>query len=173
MKASISTLRKLEVLLVVTNIIGWVITLFYYYDVYTLGKNPFLCKANLGVIVINCARVAQSPYARVALIGGLEVPIALLAVIWFTTKALLSVYYILGLRRVLDVIIVLSALGTPLIPYLVYIELFKVHALCTYCTFLQSFIIITLIVAIELKLVERRLNQTGLSITSLKVPERS
>lgn len=172
MKATIDTLRKLEALLVITNLIGWVITLFYYYDVYTLGRNPLLCKANLGVIVINCAKVAQSPYARVALIGGVKVPIALIAVAWFTTKALLSIYYILGMRRVLDIIIALSALGTPLIPYLIYIELFKVHAICTYCTFLQAFIIITLIVAIELKLVEKKLAQMSVSVTSLKVPKQ-
>ncbi len=156
-KYSISTLRKLEILLVVTNVIGWIITLLYYYYVYTLGENPLLCKENLGIIVINCAKVARSPYARIALIDGIKVPIALIAVMWFSMKAILSIYYILGLRRVLNLIIVLSAIGTPLIPYLIYIELFKVHALCTYCSFLQAFIVITLIVAIELKIFEKRL----------------
>ncbi len=154
------TLLILDTLLVVTNIIGWIITLFYYYYVYSLGLNPPLCYMKIGSLVINCAKVARAPESKILLIklGGttISIPIALIAVVWFSTKALLSVYYILGWRRVLDAILYLSGIGLLLIPYLIWIELFKVHALCTYCTFLQTFIAITFIVALELKLLMRR-----------------
>ncbi len=152
----------LDVLLVVTNIIGWVITLLYYYYVYTLGVNPPLCYAKIGELVVNCAKVARAPESKILNIRidnhVISIPVALIAVVWFTTKAILSIYYILGWRRVLDAILYLSGLGLALIPYLIWIELFEVHALCTYCTFLQIFIAVTFIVALELKLMYRRVS---------------
>ena len=144
-------------LLVGTNVAGWIITLLYYYYVYTLGINPPLCYAQVGDFEINCAKVARAPESKILSldIGGvrIDVPIALIAVVWFTTKALLTIYYALGWRRTLDAILILSGIGLPLIPYLIWIELGLVHALCTYCTFLQAFIAITFAVALKLKLI--------------------
>ena len=162
------TLLILDYLLVATNIVGWVITLMYYHYVYTLHENPLLCHGNLFGLQINCAKVAASPYSYVPLPGGVKVPIALIAVAWFSTKAILCIYYILYDRRLIDAILILSAIGVPLIPYLLYIELVDVHALCTYCTFLQSFIVITLIVAIEIKLYMRKMKlSTTLPVSTI------
>ncbi len=159
------TLLILDYILVITNIIGWIITLMYYNVVYTLHENPLLCRGSLFGIEINCARVATSPYSYIH-VGGYDIPIALIAVAWFTTKTILCIYYILYDRRLIDAILILSVIGVPLIPYLLYIELYDVHAICTYCTFLQSFIIITLIVAIEIKLFMRKIKLNLKQISS-------
>ncbi len=155
------TLLILDYLLVITNIIGWIITLLYYNIVYTLHENPLLCRGYIFNIEINCMKVATSPYSYIV-IGNMKIPIALIAVIWFTTKTILCIYYILYDRRLIDIILILSALGVPLIPYLLYIELYDVHAICTYCTFLQSFIVITLVVAIEIKTYFKKVNMKSL-----------
>jgi len=159
-RSNVKTIILLDYLLVITNLVGWIITLLYYYYVYSLGINPPLCYAHIGGLEINCAKVARAPESKILVLSlgnvTITVPIALIAVIWFTSKAILSIYYILGWRRVLDVILYLSGIGLLLIPYLLWIELFKVHALCTYCTFLQAFIAITFAVAFELKLITRR-----------------
>lgn len=141
----------LNSLLVITNVFGWIISLLYYHYVYTLGTNPLLCYYGMGPIEINCAKVAQSEAAKLLTIYGFEISIPFLAVLWFTLKSILAIYYVSCFKKLIDAILWLSATVTPLIPYLIYIELFEVHAICTYCTFLQIFIVITLWIAIELK----------------------
>ncbi len=148
---AVNKLLILNYLLLITNIIGWVISLMYYYYVYTLGTNPTLCYYETGFIEINCAKVAQSEAARLFNLYGFEISIPLLAVIWFTLKSILAIHYVAGRLKLIDAILWLSITVTPLVPYLIYIELFEVYAICTYCTFLQIFIIITLIIAIMLK----------------------
>jgi uncharacterized membrane protein len=79
---------------------------------------------NIGVV--NCAAVTSSGYSRF-----LGVPVALLAVIWFITMASLFVINSASLNPLLTP---LWVVGVVFAGYLIFVELFLLHAICPYCT---------------------------------------
>lgn len=76
----------------------------------------------------SCSAVLNSPFSYVY-----DVPISALGVVWFTVAAVLS-YYSEARLRAVKLLLAWSILGLASIAYLIYIELFQIRALCTYCT---------------------------------------
>lgn len=78
---------------------------------------------------INCAKVTTSPWSHIG-----PIPVALLGLIFFLAMALLCsppAWRITTLNRprILGV-----AIGTLSVVYLVWVELFRVNAICLWCT---------------------------------------
>ena len=78
---------------------------------------------------LNCAKVTSSPWSLV-----LGVPVALLGLLFFVGMAML-VSPPAWRRRALDPVrVVGAAAGVVMALYLVFVELFRVDALCLWCT---------------------------------------
>jgi uncharacterized membrane protein len=80
---------------------------------------------------INCAKVTTSSASKL-----LGVPVALLGLLWFLALLPLMVpaAWRSRDRRLRLARLVLVALGVPFVLWLVYAELFVVHAICLWCT---------------------------------------
>lgn len=80
---------------------------------------------------INCAKVTSSPESVVV-----GVPVALLGLVWFLALlALLTpAAWASPSGRLRTARLALVSLGVPAVLYLVYTELFTLHAICLWCT---------------------------------------
>lgn len=79
--------------------------------------------------VINCVKVTTSSYAK---IGSL--PVALLGAIYFAAITALCLPKTWRMRRLDTVRIAGAAIGVLSSLYLVWVELFRVDAICLWCT---------------------------------------
>jgi uncharacterized membrane protein len=78
---------------------------------------------------INCAKVTTSPWSHIG-----PVPVALLGLIFFLAMALLCsppAWRVTALNRLR---IAGAGIGTLSVVYLVWVELFRVNAICLWCT---------------------------------------
>ncbi len=79
--------------------------------------------------VVNCAKVTSSPYSEF-----LGVPVAVLGLAYFVVMAALLTPTAWR-RRQLDLVRLAGVgLGVAMVLYLVWVELFRVNALCLWCT---------------------------------------
>jgi uncharacterized membrane protein len=106
-------------------IIGLGISIYLTYEHYT-GNKTLACSENGKV---NCAKVTTSQWSHIA-----GVPVAVFGLIFFVGMTVLCLPWLwrvatLDLLRVVGVIV---GVGSAL--YLVWIELFKVDAICLWCT---------------------------------------
>ncbi|MFP3160619.1 VKOR family protein [Vulcanisaeta sp. EB80] len=114
------------------------------YTYYYLHKLPPLCtqfKSPFPGVTIDCERVLSSKYSD---IGG--VPLDLLAAVWFVINIVLVITYDFGPGRIANValstLFYWRFLGIVVVPYLIYVETYLLHALCIYCTVMHIMIII-------------------------------
>jgi uncharacterized membrane protein len=116
--------RRLEPSLVIA-LLGVVVSAYLTVEHYT---SPALLACPEGA-TINCAKVTSSVWSSL-----LGVPVALLGLLFFVAMAVL-VSPAAWRRRVLDPVRVLgAAAGVVMALYLVWVELFRVDALCLWCT---------------------------------------
>ena len=78
---------------------------------------------------INCAKVTTSKWSEIA-----GIPVAVLGLAYFVVMTALLVPAAWRRRALDPVRIVAAALGAVMVVYLVYIELFRVDAICLWCT---------------------------------------
>lgn len=115
------------------------------YEYYKLHRPPPLCtipqaQPRVGDVAINCQLVLSSPYSKVG-------PVSLdeLAAIWFVINialVLLTVFAPATLARAtFRALFGWRFIGVAVVPYLVYIELFVIHAICIYCTTMHAAIV--------------------------------
>ena len=109
---------------------------------YTLGQQLPLCPTgNYFGIHLDCGAVLGSSYSKV-----FGVPLELLAVFYFIVN--LGLVYLIAFgsdrfwRRSLSVLFGWRFIGLAIVPYLVFVELFLLHAVCVYCTIMHVAIII-------------------------------
>ncbi|MCG2894716.1 MAG: vitamin K epoxide reductase family protein [Vulcanisaeta sp.] len=114
------------------------------YTYYYLHELPPLCtsfKSPFPGVTIDCERVLSSKYSD---IGG--VPLDLLAAIWFVINIAFVITYDIGPGRVarfaINALFYWRFLGIVVVPYLIYVETYLLHALCIYCTIMHVMIII-------------------------------
>jgi uncharacterized membrane protein len=114
------------------------------YTYYYLHELPPLCtsfKSPFPGVTIDCERVLSSKYSD---IGG--VPLDLLAAIWFVINIAFVITYDIGPGRVarfaINALFYWRFLGIVVVPYLIYVETYLLHALCIYCTIMHAMIII-------------------------------
>jgi uncharacterized membrane protein len=113
------------------SLIGLGLAGYLTYEHYT-SSTSLTCPAGGGIV--NCLKVTTSQYSK---IGG--VPVALLGLIFFlvmvplqTRRAWASASTVLRSARV-----VWSVVGVGTAVWLVYAELFKLNAVCLWCTFVH------------------------------------
>ena len=130
--------------LVVMSVFGLAAALEVLATYYYLGQTPPGC--NPGGF-FDCDKVLGSSYSKV-----FGIPLELFAVAYFVVNLALVYLIAFGSQRMfrlsLKTIFAWRFLGLLLVPYLVIIELFILHAVCIYCTMMHvaivaDFIIIT------------------------------
>jgi uncharacterized membrane protein len=91
-------------------------------------------------IVVNCEAVLGSTYSKV-----FGIPLELFAVGYFIMNLLLVYFIAFGSARLfkasLNILCGWRFLGVVIVPYLVFLELFVIKAICTYCTVMHVAII--------------------------------
>jgi len=111
---------------------------------YVLGRLPpgcYLPQAVLPGVTVDCATVLSSPYAHIG-----PIPLDGLAAVWFILNiGLVAVYFRTFRDGLLTALFYWRLVGIAVLPYLLYVELAVLKALCLYCTIMHAFIIIDFI----------------------------
>jgi uncharacterized membrane protein len=108
---------------------------------------PFCPKpSSLSVgVVLNCEAVLDSKYSQV-----FGIPLELFAIAYFILNLLLVYFIAFGSDRLyrtsLKILFVWRFLGIAIVPYLVFVELFLIKAVCIYCTTMHVAIIADFII---------------------------
>jgi uncharacterized membrane protein len=108
---------------------------------YTLKQSLPFCPLQQGPgIVVNCNAVLDSTYSMV-----FGIPLELFAVAYFVINILLVCLIAFGssslFKTSLNILFGWRFLGIAIVPYLVFVELFLVKAICVYCTVMHVAII--------------------------------
>jgi uncharacterized membrane protein len=101
---------------------------------------PFCPSSSGSWISLDCNAVLGSSYSQV-----FGIPLELLAVFYFVVNIALVCLIAFGRERVfhtsLDVLFVWRFIGILIVPYLVFVELFLLRAICIYCTIMHVAIV--------------------------------
>lgn len=113
---------------------------------YTLKQELPFCPYEGGPgIALNCYAVLSSRYSQV-----FGIPLELLAVGYFMVNLILVYFIAFGSDRLfrtsLKTLFGWRFIGIIIVPYLVFVELFLVRAICVYCTMMHVAIITDFIV---------------------------
>jgi uncharacterized membrane protein len=110
------------------SLIGLALAGYLTYGHYT-SSSSLTCPAGAGVV--DCLKVTTSQYAR---IGG--IPVALLGLVFFAIMALFQSgrAWASTLVAARGARLLWSVVGVATAMWLVYAELFKLHAICLWCT---------------------------------------
>ena len=113
---------------------------------YTLRMSLPACPLQRGPgIVLNCDAVLSSDYSQV-----FGVPLELFAVVYFIINLLLVYLIAFGSDRLLKIsrslLFVWRFLGILIVPYLIFIELVLIRAICVYCTIMHVAIVVDFII---------------------------
>ena len=108
---------------------------------YTLKQSLPACPLQQGPgIVLNCETVLSSNYSQV-----FGIPLELFAVAYFVINLLLVYFIVSGSDRLsrisLNVLFGWRFLGIAIVPYLIFVELVLIKAICVYCTIMHVSII--------------------------------
>ncbi|MCL4363555.1 vitamin K epoxide reductase family protein [Candidatus Marsarchaeota archaeon] len=156
------------IILISMSLIGLASSIFVIYKFYTLHQQLPLC--NIGSqasngIVVDCAKVLLSPYSSIN-IFGISIHLEVLAAVWFIINILLvTAIAVAGERfskKALKVLFGWRFFGIVLVPYLIYLELFVLKAICTYCTIMHVAIIMDFIVISYLLFYKKDKNNVAL-----------
>jgi uncharacterized membrane protein len=138
---------------------------------YTLKQSLPFCPLQQGAgIVVNCNAVLDSRYSMV-----FGIPLELFAVAYFVINIVLVCLIAFGSHRLfrtsLNVLFGWRFLGIAIVPYLVFVELFLVRAICVYCTVMHVAIIADFLI-ISYLLFYRRRSAIGLIETATSAKKR-
>jgi uncharacterized membrane protein len=123
---------------------------------YTMKQSLPFCPLQQGSgIVVNCNAVLDSKYS---IFFG--IPLELFAVVYFVVNLLLVYFIAFGgdhlFRTSLKTLFGWRFLGIVIVPYLVFVELFLVRAICVYCTMMHVAIIADFLIISHLLFYKRR-----------------
>jgi uncharacterized membrane protein len=136
---------KLAVLVIMSLIGLWasgsVLVIFY-----TLNQQLPLCPTGTFYGVhLDCGQVLNSSYSK--LFGF---PLEILALFYFAVNLCMVYLIAFGSDRVsnltLQILFVWRFIGVAIVPYLVLVEVFLLHALCVYCTIMHVAILADFVV---------------------------
>ncbi len=136
-------LTRLKLLvLVVMSLFGLAAALEIFASYYYLGQTPPGCTPGG---FFDCDKVLGSSYGKV-----FGIPLELFAVAYFIVNLALVYLIAFGSERAfrlsMKTIFAWRFLGLLLVPYLVIIELFILHAVCIYCTMMHVAIVADFII---------------------------
>ena len=120
---------------------GTVLVIFY-----SLGQQLPLCPTgNFFGLHFDCGAVLGSSYSRI-----FGIPLELLAMGYFLVNLGLVYFVAFGSQRVsnatLEILFGWRFIGIIIVPYLVFVELFVIHAICVYCTMMHVAILADFVV---------------------------
>jgi uncharacterized membrane protein len=136
---------KLLVLLVMSAVGVWasttVLVIFY-----TLNQQLPLCPVGTYNVFgynirLDCGTVLSSSYSQV-----FGIPLELLALVYFLVN--ITMVFVIAFasdrpaKLTVNLLFAWRFLGVALVPYLVFVELFLLHAICVYCTIMHAAILI-------------------------------
>ncbi len=128
--------------LVVMSLFGLGAALEVFITYYYLGQSlPYCTPGGF----FDCTRVLSSTYSQF-----FGIPLELFAAAYFVVN--LALVYLIAFasekvfQRALSAIFIWRFLGLMIVPYLVFIELFVIHALCIYCTMMHIAIVADFII---------------------------
>ena len=117
------------------------VVIYTYYYLHTLPPFCSTFRSPFPGVTLDCEIVLSSKYSDV---GG--VPLDVLAAVWFIINVALVLIYDLGPGRLASLAINLlfywRFLGIAVVPYLIFVEVYLLHAICIYCTVMHIMIII-------------------------------
>lgn len=125
----------LAVLMIVFSAIGLGAAIEVYSSYYVAHRAPLYCsyEGKSTGIKVNCLDVLSSPYSKVYYVSLDE-----LAIAWFSADLAISAALCLGPPQLSRAARLASlawrSIGIAVVPYLIYLELFRIHAICVYCT---------------------------------------
>jgi len=142
-------------ILIALSIIGLIAAgvVFVDYYVENSASLPF-CGVEEGLggttLQVSCS-VISSSYSRV-----FGIPLDFLAIIWFGVNLiLLAILDIRNIGKVMMLLLAWGILGVLVIPYLIYIEVYVLHALCIYCTTMHIALVLNFLIILYLFLKSR------------------
>jgi len=108
---------------------------------YTLRQSLPFCPLTKGPgVVVSCEAVLDSSYSQV-----FGIPLELFAVAYFIINLLLVYFIAFGndrlFRSSLKILFGWRFLGIAIVPYLVFVEVFLIRAICVYCTMMHIAIV--------------------------------
>jgi uncharacterized membrane protein len=113
---------------------------------YTLGQQLPICPSGTFFgIHFDCSAVLTSPYSV-----AFGVPLEVLALAYFVVN--LGMVYLIAFgsdrvsRASLQALFGWRFIGVAIVPYLVFVELFLIHAICVYCTIMHVAILVDFVV---------------------------
>jgi len=139
----ISKLKLLILLLM--SAVGLVASAYVLIEFYALGQNIICPSGSLFGIRLDCGAVLGSSYSEI-----FGIPLELLASIYFLVN--LSLVYVIAFgsekafRLSLQALFLWRFLGVAIVPYLVFVELVLLRAICVYCTIMHVAIITDFII---------------------------
>jgi len=128
--------------LIVMSLFGLAAALEVFASYYYLRQTPPFCTPGG---FFDCDKVLGSSYSQV-----FGIPLELFAVAYFVVN--LALVYLIAFgsegvfRRAINALFGWRFLGLLLVPYLVIIELFIIHAVCIYCTMMHVAIVADFII---------------------------
>jgi len=113
---------------------------------YTLNQQLPFCPTGtynvFGLLIhLDCGEVLSSSYSVV-----FGIPLELLALVYFLVNV--SMVFVIAFasdrtaKFTVNLLFVWRFLGVALVPYLIFVELFLLHAICVYCTIMHAAILI-------------------------------
>ena len=114
------------VVALVLTVAGLLVSAYLTYEHYTSGHS-FACPESA---TVNCVKVTTSAYS--SLVG---IPVALLGLLFYVAMTTLSAPVAsLQTRAVARLRLAMASVGVIFVLYLVWAELFRIDALCLWCT---------------------------------------
>ena len=113
---------------------------------YTLGQQLPICPAGTFFgLHFDCSAVLTSPYSV-----AFGIPLEILALAYFAVNLGMVYLIAFGSDRIskisLQALFGWRFIGVSMVPYLVFVELFVIHAICVYCTIMHVAIIVDFVV---------------------------
>jgi uncharacterized membrane protein len=138
--------RAKFVILIIMSIIGLAAASEVVITYNIMNQAPPFCKAgSFGGISFDCEAVLGSKYSQI-----FGIPLELFAVVYFVINLILVYIVSFGSEsvfgRALGILFAWRFVGLMIVPYLVFIELFVLKAVCVYCTTMHVAIIADFIV---------------------------
>jgi uncharacterized membrane protein len=138
--------RTKFIILIIMSIIGLAAATEVVITYSVMGQAPPLCKeGTIGGIALDCEAVLGSKYSEI-----FGVPLELFAVVYFVINLFLVYLVSFGSEgvfgRALGILFAWRFVGLMIVPYLVFIELFVLKAVCVYCTTMHVAIVADFIV---------------------------
>jgi len=137
--------RAKLLVLIAMSAVGFVASAYVLIDFYLLKQNIVCPSGSFFGISLDCGEVLGSSYSQV-----FGIPLELLALFYFMINITFVYIIAFGSERIfrfsLQALFIWRFIGVAIVPYLVFVELFLLHAICVYCTLMHVAILTDFVV---------------------------